>query len=215
MRSIAFLLAAALLAAAAAADTATSASGPNAAAFATDYVNSSYVKTGRRRHLAQDPSLAAAATGGGMAWSSGDGKTIGAGGGGPGADKAGPCRSGSTATYGPNAFAFTSGPGGPSAPFIAWGPRPSGAAAPAPLTVCPGSIIQFAWEGADPARGVTQVAGPGCPPTFGPGEKGQKVIAAPSAAGSVGVRATKPGKLYFADPGDCANTLTAVEVLKP
>jgi hypothetical protein len=236
--------AALVLAGGAAADTATSASGPNAAAFATDFTNSSFVKTGRR--LAQDPSLATAATGGGVAFAGGDGKFIGSSGAAgvrccwrvfffffffPRTHKARdsplshlsslslslphpqPCKN--TATSGPGAFAWTSGPGGPSIPFISWGPRGAGQAAPSPLTVCPGSVIQFLWDGASPPRGVTQISSDSCPQKFGEGEQGQKVIAAPAASGNVGVRVTKPGKLYFADPGNCAATIMTVDVLKP
>lgn len=100
-------------------------------------------------------------------------------------------------------------------PFIAWGPRPEGMPAPPPLTVCPGTALHFFWQNATPSRGVTQIAGPGCPGKFGGDEKKQKVIAAPSTSGSVGVRATRPGRLTFADPGNCEATLTHVEVLKP
>jgi hypothetical protein len=231
----------------ASADTATSASGDNAAAFATDFNNSTYVRTGRR--LAQEPNLATSTTGSGFAVASGDGKTIGSSGGGgsggvswgweggerkkrrpraradplihllslPALHIAQPCRSGSTATSGPNTFAWSSGgPGGPSFPFIAWGPRPkTDAAAAAPLTVCPDTVLTFLWENAAPPLGVTQFVGPNCPSKFGDGEKKQKVIAPPSTAGSVGVRATKPGNLWFADPGNCEATITKVEVLQP
>ena len=219
MLSAALALVAALLLTAVAADTATSASGDQAAAFATDFKNSSYVKTGRRR-LAQEPNLATSTSGNGFAMASGDGKTIGSsgggGGGGGGNNNNNPCRAGNTATSGPNAFAWSSGgPGGPSFPFIDWGPGPGGAAAPAPLTVCPGTVLQFSWQGASPARGVTQVAGPACPAKFGAGAAKQKVIAPPAESGSVGVRVTKPGSLWFADPANCKDTITQVNVLKP